>query len=52
MQDKNYYLLTVFQKDARVRGCIENDDNLAAISAGQESLFLLAARTCAGDIDC
>jgi hypothetical protein len=52
MQDKNYYLLTVFQKDACVKDYVENDDNLAAISAGQESLFLLAARTCSGDIDC
>ncbi len=52
IQDKNYYLLTVFQKDARVKSCIENDETLAAISAGQESLFRSAADTCAGDIGC
>lgn len=52
IQDKNYYLLTVFHKDANVKKYIKNDDALENLCIEREGLFRSAAQNCAGDSNC
>jgi hypothetical protein len=52
VQDKNFYLLSVLQKDADVRRALAADQEVAAISAERERSVARAVSSCKQNVDC
>jgi len=50
--DKNFYLLSLLQKDEAVRSRLEGDPRLGEIAAERERALALARKTCKGDVVC
>ena len=52
VQDRNYYLLTLFQHLPEIRDSLNKDPGLQILSEQQENKFRNASATCATDTDC
>ncbi|MDP8257033.1 MAG: YdcF family protein [Candidatus Alcyoniella australis] len=52
VQNKNYYLLTLFSELAGAQAIIENNPELAGISAQRDAAIRQAAINCVGDVAC
>ena len=52
VQNKNYYLLTIFSDVAEALAIIKGDPDLALISTERDARIRQAATDCVGDIDC
>jgi hypothetical protein len=52
VQDKNFYLLSVLQKDADVRRALASDQEIGAISAERERSVARSLTSCKQNVDC
>ena len=52
MEEKNFYLLSVFEKDGKVRDLLIADETLRQISTEREDFLKLALHTCKNDVSC
>jgi hypothetical protein len=52
IQDKNFYLLSLIENDARVRAAITADPAISGITAERQSAAAYAQSACEGDAIC
>jgi uncharacterized SAM-binding protein YcdF (DUF218 family) len=52
VQDKDFYLLSLFEKDPKVRTAIAADKDIAQVTAERQHGLILAQQACKGDAIC